>query len=64
MIGTELPRDNFSNNIYYLFMEVTDACNMANVLAKPLWSKVAAILAGMSGIVIFSMLVAMITAAL
>jgi hypothetical protein len=64
MIGTELPGDDLSNNVYYLFMEVTDSGNMANVLQKPFWSKVTAILAGMSGIVIFSMLVAMITAAL
>ena len=62
--NTELPDADFFNNIYYLFMEVTDSGNMANVLDKPFWSKFTAVLAGMSGIVIFSMLVAMITAAL
>jgi hypothetical protein len=64
MLGTELPGEDITNNIYYLFMEVTDSGNMANVLEKPFWAKVTAVLAGMSGIVIFSMLVAMITAAL
>lgn len=64
MLDTELPGADLTNNIYYLFMEVTDSGNMSNVLEKPFWAKVTAVLAGMSGIVIFSMLVAMITAAL
>jgi hypothetical protein len=64
ILGSELPGTDFWNNIYFLFMEVTDSGNMANFLDKPFWIKCTAILAGMSGIVIFSMLVAMITAAL
>jgi hypothetical protein len=64
LLGSEMPAGDFWNNIYFLFMEVTDSGNMANFLDKPFWIKFTAILAGMSGIVIFSMLVAMITAAL
>lgn len=57
-----LPSDgDFGNNIYHLFLEVTDPGNMASFIEKPIWVKMTAVLAGLSGIVIFSLLVALIT---
>lgn len=60
---TTLPGSDFWNNLYHLFLEVTDAGTMANFLEMPFWIKFTAVLAGMCGIVIFSLLVAILTAA-
>jgi ion channel POLLUX/CASTOR len=60
---TTLPGGDFWNNFYHLFLEVTDPGTMANFLEMPFWIKFTAVLAGMCGIVIFSLLVAIITAA-
>jgi hypothetical protein len=62
--STTLPGSDFLNNFFYLFLEVTDAGNMANFLESPFPLKVTAVLAGMCGIVIFSLLVAILTAAI
>ncbi|HVD98236.1 MAG TPA: hypothetical protein VNB90_08515 [Cytophagaceae bacterium] len=60
---TTLPGGDFWNNFYHLFLEVTDPGTMANFLDMPFWVKFTAVMAGMCGIVIFSLLVAIITAA-
>ncbi|MCU0428828.1 MAG: hypothetical protein MUF42_02540 [Cytophagaceae bacterium] len=60
---TKLPSEDFWSNAYHIFLEVTDPGTMANFIEMPFWIKITAILAGMCGIVIFSLLVAIITAA-
>ena len=60
---TTLPGGDLGNNLYHLFLEVTDAGTMANFLEMPFWLKFTAVLSGMCGIVIFSLLVAILTAA-
>ncbi len=56
-----VPAEDVGNNFYHLFIEVTDPGNMANFVQTPAWIKFTAIMAGLSGIVIFSLLVALIT---
>ena len=64
-LGIELPTEgDFWQNTFHIFMEVTDSGTMGNFLEKSIWLKFTGIVTGMSGIVIFSMLVAMITTAL
>ena len=64
-LDIELPTEgDFWQNTFHIFMEVTDSGTMGNFLEKSIWLKLTGIITGMSGIVIFSMLVAMITAAL
>ncbi len=64
-LNIELPTEgDFWQNSFHIFMEVTDSGTMGNFLEKSIWLKFTGIITGMSGIVIFSMLVAMITAAL
>jgi hypothetical protein len=65
IFGTGLPTEgDFWQNVFFIFSEVTDSGKMGDFLGMSIWLKVTGILAGMAGIIIFSMLVAMITAAL
>ncbi|MDH3976571.1 MAG: hypothetical protein OEV42_20090 [Deltaproteobacteria bacterium] len=55
---------DFWGNIYITFLELTDPGNMAQDIESAPWFKVVAILAGLSGVIMFSALIAFITTAL
>lgn len=63
VLPQELAQNDWVNNLFHLFMEVTDAGTMGNFLGTSLWIKITGVLSAMCGIVIFSLLVAIITAA-
>lgn len=54
----------FFGNVYLTFLAITDPGNMAQDILSSPWYKIFAIVAGMSGVVIFSALIAFITTAL
>lgn len=56
--------DSFFSHIWVIFLELTDPGNMAQDIPSSAAYKVMAILAGMTGVVIFSMLIAFITTSL
>jgi hypothetical protein len=57
----DLQKDDFLENAFHLFMEVTDPGTMGNFLNTSPWITITGVLAAMCGIVIFSLLVAIIT---
>jgi hypothetical protein len=58
------PHDGFFRHLYVVFLEMTDPGNMNQDLNSVPGYKFLAILAGIAGVVIFSMLIAFITTAL
>lgn len=60
---TAMPAEDLGSNVYHLFMELTDPGTMGNFLNAPFWVKSTAIFAGLCGIIIFSLLVAIINSA-
>ncbi len=56
--------DTFLRNLYISFLELTDPGSMAQDKNSSGWFKLTAIMAGISGIVIMSMLIAIVTTAL
>ncbi len=58
------PHRGFFNNLYVVFLELTDPGNMNQDIGSSLAFKVPGIIAGLAGVIILSMLIAFITTAL
>ncbi len=56
--------DNFFDDIWYTWLQMTDPGNMNQDNASPVWLKITTILSGIIGVIILSMLIAFITTAL
>lgn len=58
------PVNDFTRQIWMTWLELTDPGNMNQDNYTPVWYKVTAIISGLAGVVIFSMLIAFLTTAL
>ncbi len=58
------PGDDLLQNLYVTFLQLTDPGNMAQDLSTPTEYKFPAVLAGLSGVILLSMLIAVITTGL
>ncbi|MCP3963931.1 MAG: hypothetical protein GY719_39345 [bacterium] len=56
--------DGFLAHLYVIFLQLTDPGNMSVEIASSPWYKVSAVVAGLIGVIILSMLIAFITTAL
>ena len=56
--------DGFLAHLYVIFLQLTDPGNMGLDIASSPWYKVSAVVAGLTGVIILSMLIAFITTAL
>ena len=57
-------RDNYADDVWFTWLQMTDPGNMAQDINSPTWLKITTILSGVVGVIILSMLIAFITTTL
>lgn len=57
-------KDNYADDVWFTWLQMTDPGNMAQDINSPTWLKITTILSGVVGVIILSMLIAFITTTL